>query len=639
MKSVSHMGFYRFKSFVFSVVVFAAGCAWVPSVSFAGQQDDCASVGCSDTTVQKDGDLEKIRQKAQQGDANAQMALGLRYLMGNGLAADEALAEEWFLKSAQQNNVVAQVALATMLAFESDRQDLPAAAMWFSKAADAGNVQAMSELVRLYETGSGVTRDMAKAEEWRVRAKMRSDAVKLERVWKIALADKARWMRKTSRPAELAAQDGVATTAARIDVVALKRAAENGDDHAQTLLGALLATGDGVKKDEKAAIGWFEKAADSGNTQAQAVLGELYELGWGGLKKDEAKAAKWMEKAALGGLVAAKAAWGSMLSQGKGVEKDPKKGLEWFVQAGQDGDGRTRLLMGMMLIHQNRDAAAQWFYGAAEVGDEEVLSALGTFYGWGNGPVLDESEKLSEVRRYAQRDESEAQQMMGFLYGEGWGAKRDPVKAEYWFDKAAASGDVEVWLPLGLLYAETGRDDMAAAAFAKAVASGGFGLANDGELLQLIFVDSEKMPDVGNALKRPASAKKTASGAKEPNGGKKAGVNDKDGVASDERLVRVAKKRAFVLAEAKKGNPAAQLMMARILKEGWGVKKDEEAAASLRADGIRGMCAALKDKAEEEPLCSNEGDGGNGGVLPDAASVNKVDENDSTVFKARQEMN
>lgn len=88
---------------------------------------------------------------------------------------------------------------------------------------------------------------------------------------------------------------------------------------------------------------------------------------------------------------------------------------------------------------------------------------------------------------------------MGFLYGEGWGAKRDPVKAEYWFDKAAASGDVEVWLPLGLLYAETGRDDMAAAAFAKAVASGGFGLANDGELLQLIFVDSEKMPDVGNA--------------------------------------------------------------------------------------------------------------------------------------------
>ena len=58
-----------------------------------------------------------------------------------------------------------------------------------------------------------------------------------------------------------------------------------------------------------------------------------------------------------------------------------------------------------------------------------------------------------------------------------------------------------------------------------------------------------------------------------------------------------AKKRAFVLAETKKGNPAAQLMMARILKEGWGVKKDEEAAASLRSEGIKGMCAALKDKA------------------------------------------
>lgn len=144
---------------------------------------------------------------------------------------------------------------------------------------------------------------------------------------------------------------------------------------------------------------------------------------------------------------------------------------------------------------------------------------------------------------------------------------------------------------------------------------------------------------MGNALKRPASAKKTASGAKEPNGGKKAGVNDKDGVASDERLVRVAKKRAFVLAETKKGNPAAQLMMARILKEGWGVKKDEEAAASLRSEGIKGMCAALKDKAEEEPLCSNEGDGGNGGVLPDAASVNKADVMIRRCLRQRQEMN
>ena len=410
-----------FKKWVCPVFVLTIGCLLAPVPSFALEKNDCPAAGCDATAGKKDEAVEKDRRLAQQGDARAQMVLGLRYLMGNGVPADETMAQEWLLKSAQQNNVVAQVSLASMLAFESDKQDLPAAAMWFAKAAEAGNVQAMSELVRLYETGSGVTRDMVKADEWQKRSKARSEAVKLERVWKIARADEARWMAKTSQANAVADGKGPAGMGT-IDVAALKRAAENGDEGAQLVLGALLASGDGVQRDEKAALDWFEKAADAQNARAQAVLGELYAMGWGGLKKDPAQAAKWMEKAALGNLVVAKARWGSMLSKGKGVKQDAQKGLDWYVQAAQEGDGRARLLMGVMLVHQDRDAAAQWFYGAADVGDEEVLCALGTFYGWGNGPVYGESEKLSEVRRYAQRDESDAQQMMGFLYGEGWGA-------------------------------------------------------------------------------------------------------------------------------------------------------------------------------------------------------------------------
>lgn len=635
MKTVSDMGFNRFNSFVFSVVVLATGCALVPSVSFAGQQGACLSVDCRESSGQKDGALEKVRHAAQEGDAQAQMALGLRYLMGNGLAADETAAQEWFLKSAQQNNVVAQVALATMLAFESDRQDLPAAAMWFSKAAEAGNVQAMSELVRLYETGSGVTRDMAKADDWRNRAKARSEAVKLDRAWKIALADRDRWVKKTPSKGVPAGQVGSTEGTGVPDIAALTRAAENGDDHAQMVLGGLLATGDGVAKNDVAALEWFKKAADSGNGQGLAVLGELTALGWGGLKRDEVAAARLTEKAALEGLVFAQAEWGSMLMEGKGVKKDPAKGLSWIAKAAQEGDGRARLKMGMMLLGQGeRDAAAKWFEGAAAVGDDEVFSALAAFYGWGDGPVFGESEKLTEVRRYAQRDESEAQQMMGFLYGEGWGAKRDPQKAEYWFDKAAAAGDAEVWLPLGLLYAETGRDAMAAAAFDKAVALGGFGLANDGELLQLIFVDSEKMPDLGNALKHPSSAKKKTGESTGQVSGKQADGKDKNGFSVDGRLIRVAKKRAFVEAEARKGNPAAQLMMARIVSQGWGVKKDDEAAASLRADGIKGMCAALKDKADEEMLCSKEASGDIDGSKA-SVSGEKTDR-DSRVLKVTE---
>lgn len=599
-----------------SAVLLAAGYGGMVSLSFAAESGDCATV------AKEDGAVERDRRLAMQGDAAAQLALGLRYLMGNGVPADEWKAQEWLLKSARQDNVAAQVTLATALAFESDRQDLPAAAMWFEKAAAAGNVQAMSELVRLYETGSGVTRDVAKAAVWQNRAGLRGDEVKRERAWKVALAGKDRWM--APLPVDRQGRDVRAAGAGGVDVAAIERAARNGDDHAQVVLGALLATGEGVSRDDRAALDWLEKAADSGNAQAQAVLGELFAVGWAGLKPDMATAAKWLEKAALGGSVPAAAEWGTRLMDGKGVGKDPEKGLSWLVKAAQEGDGRARLKLASMTLAQgDRESSARWFAAAADVGDEEVLSALGAFYGWGNGPVAGESEKLTEVRRYAQRNESEAQLMMGFLYGEGWGVERDPVKAECWFGKAAGQGDAEVWLPLGLLYAETGRDGEAAAAFGKAVALGGFSLAKDGELLQLIFVDSEKMPSLGAALKPPSSAKKAAKSSL-ADSGRMADAGDRKLSDPDGRQARVARKRAFVASEADKGNPAARLMMATVLEQGWGVAKDPGAAASLRAAGIRGMCAALKEKAEDEPLCSADGpDGAVEGSVPAPAGAGK----------------
>ena len=156
----------------------------------------------------------------------------------------------------------------------------------------------------------------------------------------------------------------------------------------------------------------------------------------------------------------------------------------------------------------------------------------------------------------------------------------------------------------------------------------------------MIFVDSEKMPESGKALNRSGSAKKTSSGV---DAAGVAGVADKAGnrdakrAEPDERPVRVAKKRVFLEREVKKGNPAAQLMMATIVQEGWGVKKDPALAVSLREAGIKGMCAALKEKADEEPRCSKEADDGSESV---GASVDghTTGQDDSTVFRVRQEV-
>lgn len=90
--------------------------------------------------------------------------------------------------------------------------------------------------------------------------------------------------------------------------------------------------------------------------------------------------------------------------------------------------------------------------------------------------------------------------MLGLLFQEGWGTARDAVSAERWFSAAASQHYDDVWLPLGLFYAETGRIGEARAAFDAAVRLNAYSFARDTGILQLVFIESEKMPEPGGSL-------------------------------------------------------------------------------------------------------------------------------------------
>jgi putative methionine-R-sulfoxide reductase with GAF domain len=57
--------------------------------------------------------LDQLRQRAGLGDPAAEDALGLRYAAGEGVTQDDKQAAVWFTKAAENGNVKAQVALAT----------------------------------------------------------------------------------------------------------------------------------------------------------------------------------------------------------------------------------------------------------------------------------------------------------------------------------------------------------------------------------------------------------------------------------------------------------------------------------------------------------------------------------------------
>ena len=88
--------------------------------------------------------------------------------------------------------------------------------------------------------------------------------------------------------AEAAYERGDHTTAARL----FRPLAEQGNSNAQHILGFLYEKGQGVRQDYAEAAKWYRRAADRGNPVAQASLGFLYEKGQG-VPQDYVQAHMW----------------------------------------------------------------------------------------------------------------------------------------------------------------------------------------------------------------------------------------------------------------------------------------------------------------------------------------------------------
>lgn len=104
---------------------------------------------------------------AEKGDADAQFNLGQAYKLGRGVPADGKLAQEWYLKAAQQGHSQAQANLGLILFQNGDRE---AALPWIQKAADRGEPRAQYVLGIALFNGDLVQRDLPRAYALMTRA-------------------------------------------------------------------------------------------------------------------------------------------------------------------------------------------------------------------------------------------------------------------------------------------------------------------------------------------------------------------------------------------------------------------------------------------------------------------------------------
>lgn len=108
---------------------------------------------------------------AENGNNDAQVIMGVRYLVGTDGKRDPRRARKWYTKAAEQGDAEAQVELGLMLAQGvGGKTDFVEAVRWFRKAAEAGSAAGQYNLGLAYQTGQGAPQDAVQGTAWYQKA-------------------------------------------------------------------------------------------------------------------------------------------------------------------------------------------------------------------------------------------------------------------------------------------------------------------------------------------------------------------------------------------------------------------------------------------------------------------------------------
>lgn len=238
------------------------------------------------------------RAAAERGFAPAAERLGEMYERGELVMRDCALAREWYQKAADMGRDSAREGLQRVSegcgtpgsGSAPGAGDAAGASPEMSheevrrmhEAAVRGDAAAEYRLGMMYDSGTGVPHDPAKAVEW------------------------------------------------------LQKAAEQGHAGAASHLGFLYCTGAAGRADNGLAVKWFRRAADRGSGNGMAFLGRMY-LDGRGVTRDPGEAVRWFLKGASKDDVTAEYELGLMYRDGNGVGQDWSEAVKWFRKAAAHG--------------------------------------------------------------------------------------------------------------------------------------------------------------------------------------------------------------------------------------------------------------------------------------------------------------
>ena len=112
-------------------------------------------------------DVSRIKERATQGDAQAQKELGDLYVKGEAVPLNYAEAAQWYRKAADQGNAGAQKMMGDLSdAGQGVPRDSVAAADWYRRAAEQGDSAAAYSQAAKFKVGRGKTANQEEALKW-----------------------------------------------------------------------------------------------------------------------------------------------------------------------------------------------------------------------------------------------------------------------------------------------------------------------------------------------------------------------------------------------------------------------------------------------------------------------------------------
>jgi len=140
----------------------------------------------------------------------------------------------------------------------------------------------------------------------------------------------------------------------------------------------MYENGEGVEKDQKIAVKYYQQAADQGYATAQCNLGFMYSNGCG-VKSDKKLAVRYYQLAASQNYPRAQCNLGYMYNNGYGVEKDKKQALKYYQLSAEQGYYVAQYNLGYMYEgkdFENKKLAVKYYILATLQGYENAKKRL-----------------------------------------------------------------------------------------------------------------------------------------------------------------------------------------------------------------------------------------------------------------------